>query len=641
MSTKRTEPPEQKDNDTQSTTGDEELLELEDAGGSAKIVKKKTRRKQSVSKKPVTLGQVVSEKTKAKAVQPSLLLFTLYYVYKILYILGISLMRSSRRSYKKLHLCLSKIKGSFYALVYKASLAIKRIWRNFINKIRAPFQRIGEVYSQQKPLIEQSKSSGKFKINLYFPIVEVVGRLLFKILLTIFNYVAPVVAAVFLITHISSELTRPVALKLEYGDHKMGYVENESTFDAAVKIVQERLYDQTAQQFAIGLPSFSIEEEEVSQFLDSSELADMIMRIHNIDIKEAYGLYIGGAFLGATTDKDSVLNELDSIKAESATGKRDERVEFLKKIVLKPALYPTGSIVETQTILDKINSAEETGDTYTVREGDTPSEIADKNGMTYSSLLQLNPTIEENLMPGMELTTRAEKPFLSVKNIFIDTYEEEIEFETIEVENSVYATSYREVEVEGENGLREVTAEITMVNGVETNRTIIGTPKIIRKAVDEKVVVGTNTATMQSGSTGTDTAPVRTDQTPSAQTGQFIWPTVSGRATTYHNHTGNGVDIAPGGAGHPIYAAASGTVVKVVNGWTGYGHHIIIDHGNGYQTLYAHHSANYVSVGDYVSQGQVIAAMGRTGWATGNHLHFEIRYQGRYMNPPDYIGYSH
>jgi murein DD-endopeptidase MepM/ murein hydrolase activator NlpD len=88
----------------------------------------------------------------------------------------------------------------------------------------------------------------------------------------------------------------------------------------------------------------------------------------------------------------------------------------------------------------------------------------------------------------------------------------------------------------------------------------------------------------------------------------------------------------------PLLAAASGTVTKASSGtWGGgYGNHVIIDHGNGYQTLYAHAEVLYVNTGDYVSQGQVIAKMGNTGrvyGATGIHLHFEITYNGVKQNP--------
>ncbi|MCK5430763.1 MAG: M23 family metallopeptidase, partial [Anaerolineales bacterium] len=91
-------------------------------------------------------------------------------------------------------------------------------------------------------------------------------------------------------------------------------------------------------------------------------------------------------------------------------------------------------------------------------------------------------------------------------------------------------------------------------------------------------------------------------------------------------------DIAAGD-GAQIYAADSGVVV--FSGWAtgGYGYMIMIDHGNGYQTLYAHLSSVNVSCGQSVGRGQTIGYSGNTGNSTGAHLHFEVRFQGGFVNP--------
>lgn len=125
-----------------------------------------------------------------------------------------------------------------------------------------------------------------------------------------------------------------------------------------------------------------------------------------------------------------------------------------------------------------------------------------------------------------------------------------------------------------------------------------------------------------------------------ANGGTFMRPVSGGTVTSPYGkrssgfHTG--IDIArPNGT--PIYAAASGTVTRVQRKNTGYGYLVVIDHGNGYQTYYAHCSDIYVSVGQSVSKGQNISAVGSTGNSTGNHLHFEIRYNGNTLNPQNYI----
>ena len=69
----------------------------------------------------------------------------------------------------------------------------------------------------------------------------------------------------------------------------------------------------------------------------------------------------------------------------------------------------------------------------------------------------------------------------------------------------------------------------------------------------------------------------------------------------------------------------------------GYGNYVLIDHGDGYSTMYAHLSTAYVSVGEYVEQGQAIGAIGCTCHSTGNHLHFEVRVDGVAYDPQDYL----
>ncbi len=116
----------------------------------------------------------------------------------------------------------------------------------------------------------------------------------------------------------------------------------------------------------------------------------------------------------------------------------------------------------------------------------------------------------------------------------------------------------------------------------------------------------------------------------------YLWPTSVRRITQYFGWRHNGLDIA-GPVGTPIYAARAGTVVQSQCMRTGYGCHIIIDHGGGVQTLYAHNSRLYTSVGDVVTQGQIISLMGSTGRSTGPHVHFEVRVGRQAQNPLRYI----
>ncbi len=115
--------------------------------------------------------------------------------------------------------------------------------------------------------------------------------------------------------------------------------------------------------------------------------------------------------------------------------------------------------------------------------------------------------------------------------------------------------------------------------------------------------------------------------------GGFIWPTGNHYLSGYDfSSTHLAIDIAAG-LGAPVYAADSGVVV--VAGWnsSGYGNVIMIDHGNGYMTVYGHLSSVNVSLCQGVTQGQLIGLAGSTGNSTGPHLHFEVREGGGYVNP--------
>ena len=100
----------------------------------------------------------------------------------------------------------------------------------------------------------------------------------------------------------------------------------------------------------------------------------------------------------------------------------------------------------------------------------------------------------------------------------------------------------------------------------------------------------------------------------------------------------SGIDITMAGAnGKKLVATKAGTVIRTVYSSSGYGNYVMIDHGGGYVSLYAHCSSLAVSTGQSVSQGQVIAYIGSSGYSTGPHVHFEIRYNGEKQNPSHYV----
>jgi murein DD-endopeptidase MepM/ murein hydrolase activator NlpD len=166
-------------------------------------------------------------------------------------------------------------------------------------------------------------------------------------------------------------------------------------------------------------------------------------------------------------------------------------------------------------------------------------------------------------------------------------------------------------------------------------------------AVPPTFVAGSPAA---AAATPTSQARAAASQTPTAKPSQtatpppksragFIWPASGPISSAFGPSHPLGIDIDfYANPNQGVAAAAAGTVTFAGGDpCCSYGYYVIIDHGNGFTTLYAHFSRYVVSAGQKVTQGQLIGYGGKTGYATGEHLHFEMRYQGGVVNPVQYL----
>jgi murein DD-endopeptidase MepM/ murein hydrolase activator NlpD len=119
-------------------------------------------------------------------------------------------------------------------------------------------------------------------------------------------------------------------------------------------------------------------------------------------------------------------------------------------------------------------------------------------------------------------------------------------------------------------------------------------------------------------------------------TGRLIWPTSTRRISQYYHWRHTALDI-DGEFGDLIWSSGAGTVVRVEYLTYDYGYYVIVDHGGGMQTLYAHFQRIYVQPGQKVNQGDVLGEMGSTGRSTGSHLHYEVRVNGSRLNPFSWV----
>ena len=314
-----------------------------------------------------------------------------------------------------------------------------------------------------------------------------------------------------------------------------------------------------------------------------------------------------------------------------------ETVSFVQSIRLETGLYPVSSVETLESINAKLDRIVEGEQTYIIQQGDTPWDISNKFDIPTETLINLNPEVSKTMLVGETMIVSQEQPFLQTKVVRTVTEEEEIAYTTETEIDQNKEKSYEEVVQQGQNGLKEVTSEITYIDGYETARTVVS-ENVIQEPVSAKVIVGSLSSS--SYGSGYNTSGSGTASTES-NVGGYIWPVNGGYISCpiwgYAGHTGTDI-AAP--AGTTIWAAKSGTVTYA--GWSnGYGYNILIDHGDGTKTRYAHCSSLAVYSGQQVSQGQVIGYVGRTGWATGNHCHFEIISGGSYLDARNYIGYSH
>lgn len=217
---------------------------------------------------------------------------------------------------------------------------------------------------------------------------------------------------------------------------------------------------------------------------------------------------------------------------------------------------------------------------------------------------------------------------LSIKTEATIVSEEEIPYETKEDTTSAKVLGYSEVVTKGVNGTRVNTDAVLFVNGVEIERENISS-EITKEPVNEVVLIGTAKNSRVA------------KQKAEAYASGFVFPLDTSAKWEVSAYFGDGrnhkaIDLrAP--AKTEIYAAAAGTVT--FSGYKdAYGYLVVIDHGNGLSTAYAHASVLAVKKGDKVTAGETIALVGSTGTSTGNHLHFEVRKGETRVNPAPYIG---
>lgn len=259
---------------------------------------------------------------------------------------------------------------------------------------------------------------------------------------------------------------------------------------------------------------------------------------------------------------------------------------------------------------------------YIVKTGDTIDTVAFNNKISTEEFLISNPSFSSKnslLFPGQQVVIGITDPQIEVVIERSVVKDEVNKYKTIERYDSSKAVGDDEIIQKGENGLDRISQKEEITNGTITY--VENISKVELKPTTSRIIVYGQKQVSGVGSTKSWGWPTNSGYTISSDYGYRINPYSRGREL----HTG--IDIAGTGYGSNVYATNNGTIITAQYHYS-YGNYVIINHNNGYYTLYAHMSrfANGIKPGVNVTRGQVIGYVGMTGSATGPHLHLEAWY---------------
>ncbi len=509
---------------------------------------------------------------------------------------------------------------------------ISEIFRGIINILKfifSPFRRKMKFTAELGKSIKNAKKLGKGKF--ISEIFKSFFKYLFSdegIVCTAFNYILPIFSIAFLIGIIRYGMGLEYGINVEYNGKNLGIISEESEFDEAAKEVQKRISYVDSNEYIEFSPKFSLKIiSEDDSFMNTQQLANKMLSESNKELADAYGIYVDGQFIGAVRDKNKVA---DTMTKNLLNYKVDGEIRdmcYSKSIDYVEGIYLTESVISENEAIKKLTAKNYSTESYVVQKSDSIVSVCQKYNMTEEKFKELNPSLDEekSLVPGTVIKVLEAESFIPIQYIRELETTSFIDYETVEVETSEINLGRSELLVKGSRGEKQNKIEVTYIDGVERSRKTLSSV-ITKEPTVEQIGIGTYTAKPASSDT------ILTGS------GKFAWPVdggfISDPFISDRNH--KGMDIAAP-AGTDIYAAGDGVVVA--SGWNtgGYGYFVMIDHLDGYETLYGHCSGLYVVEGQTVTRGQLIAAVGTTGDSTGNHCHFEVRESGMCLNPANFV----
>ncbi|ACL19197.1 murein DD-endopeptidase MepM/ murein hydrolase activator NlpD [Desulfitobacterium sp. LBE] len=331
--------------------------------------------------------------------------------------------------------------------------------------------------------------------------------------------------------------------------------------------------------------------------------------------------------LASQAEADKLLKAYEEMYVKEDENNKLTAVTFEEEVEIQDVEALPEAITTVAEALEVLKQGNVQKEEYVVEENDSWWLIARKNDLKTVEVLAANPgaTLDTIIKPGEKIAIEKVSPYLTVVFEGTKTATETIPFDVETKVDNKLASGTSKVTKAGADGEKVVTYSYVQKNDKIVTKTIVD-EKVTKEAVSQVVTKGPQRVQVASASRGSGLVPA------------LVRP-YGGYVSSYYGYRGSefhtGIDYA-GSSGDPFVAAAAGTVVAA--GRQGnYGNCILVDHGNGIQTRYAHASKILVKVGQSVSQGETIGLVGSTGRSTGSHLHFEIIVNGDTVNPANYV----
>ncbi len=440
----------------------------------------------------------------------------------------------------------------------------------------------------------------------------------------LFRFSIPVMSCILLVGVIVQFRNRQYCIAVSVNGASLGIIAEESDYYAAEALVRERLDGSEARENLTFRRSFQLREYENGEILLSAgELADKMLEQADIALTEAYGVYVGEELQGVVSDThpiEAALARLLGTVTDQYDGELEE-VKFADTISYERGLYPEERLIAPQKLANQLTASEHSTRNYTVGRNETIYSVAARFSTTPEELRKLNPSLPD-VMP---LAQRVKVPIVKRRLPVICTKKETVltvqNYDTVRTETKSLPKGQEELIRRGVKGEKESQVLITYTDGVETGRSELAAKQTV-KPIDAEIAVGTF-----------DAQPYSTDTVVDGN-GKYIWPVDGGKITDLFGGEREHIGLDIGAAEYSEIYAVDGGKVLYAGSEDGYGNFVILQHDDGYYTVYAHCVELHVETDDKVRRGDVIALVGNTGNSTGAHLHFEVRDpQGVRLNP--------